>query len=302
MFMWSVTLMIVGGLSFVLPLLGRQFVLVSALGLTGAGSTAIGLVLFVIGLLLFIAANKAPVASVQPQRPLSDPRSRSATGVAPAPVSRAVIPSTSGAAAATPTVKGRFALGGSDYADPYDFGLGLVRNSLDSSERIVIGMIGAGEMPSQQAIKAHESSVQLHSLALISAVYYICANKASGADKHALTMLATGLVDGFAAIFDSGASSESARQNALAIYGLMQDYATSLDSELDSLDPTAVGNNPFDMGPTAQFLIQNIAGQCGIQDALAESYLERMMLEKIARDCGILALLKVLTDQRLTYS
>ena len=57
MFSWGIVLMVVGGLSFVLPIFGRQFIIVSALGLTGIGSAMAGIVLFVIGILLFNAAR-----------------------------------------------------------------------------------------------------------------------------------------------------------------------------------------------------------------------------------------------------
>lgn len=254
------------------------------------------------GLLLFTAANKTPVAPARPPRPPGEARSPPTAGAAPSLASSTVRQPANTTPTTAPTGEGRFALGGSDYTDSYEFGLGLVRGSLDSSLRIVAGMIGTAEMPSQKAIKAQKGPVQLHALALISATYYLCANKVSATDKHALTRVATGLVDGFAAIFDPSASSESARRNALSIYGLVQDYTNSLANELDSLDPNTVGDNPFDMGPTARLVVHNIAGQCGIQEALAESHLERVMLEKIARDCGILALLKVLADGRVTYA
>jgi hypothetical protein len=45
-------LLVVGGLSFVLPIFDRQFILVTLLGLTGAGSAAVGLILMAIGIVL----------------------------------------------------------------------------------------------------------------------------------------------------------------------------------------------------------------------------------------------------------
>jgi hypothetical protein len=299
MYMWGVMLMIVGGLSFVLPLFGRQFLLVSALGLTGAAPILVGVTLFVVGLLLYTAAKKTPVAPARPARPpAAAPRSPAAV---PAQATAATNLIQTAAAPAT-SDSGRFALGGSDYTDPYDFGLGLVRGSVDGSQKMVGGMIGSAEMPSQLAIKSNHGPVQLHALALISATYYLCANKVSSTDRHALTRLATGLVDGFAAIFDSEARSESAQRNALSIYDLVKDYAQSLSDELNSLDPKTVGDDPFDMGATARLLVHNIAGQCGIQEALTASHLERLMLERIGRDCGILAVVKVLSEQGVTYS
>jgi hypothetical protein len=197
---------------------------------------------------------------------------------------------------------GRFALEDSGFMDAYDFGLGLVPSCLRSSQEIVVGMIGAEELPSQRAIKANEGPVQLHALALVLSVYYFCTNRASEVDKDALGKVAMGMVDGLAAIFSPQPATESARRNALSVYELVKDYTTALAEELSSIDPETVGDNPLDMGSTARLVVHNIGGQCGIQENLAESHLERLMLEKIARDCGILAMMKVLASGRVSYS
>jgi len=72
-FIWGVTLMFVGALSFVLPLAGRQFVLVSALGLTGANSVLVGIVVFAIGLVLFLSADKAHSGTAPRADPSNSP-------------------------------------------------------------------------------------------------------------------------------------------------------------------------------------------------------------------------------------
>ncbi|MDH0142393.1 tetratricopeptide repeat protein [Aquipseudomonas alcaligenes] len=63
---WGLTLMIVGGLSFILPMFGRQFILVTALGLTGAGAFLSGIILFIIGLALYIISQNKEEASSHP--------------------------------------------------------------------------------------------------------------------------------------------------------------------------------------------------------------------------------------------
>ena len=55
---WGIALMVIGALSFVLPLFGRQFIVVNLLGLTGMGSAIAGIILFIIGVLLFNKARK----------------------------------------------------------------------------------------------------------------------------------------------------------------------------------------------------------------------------------------------------
>lgn len=64
---WGIGLMAIGGFSFVLPLLNRQFILISLLGFTGVGSTVAGAVLFVAGALLFWLALKAENKANSPQ-------------------------------------------------------------------------------------------------------------------------------------------------------------------------------------------------------------------------------------------
>jgi hypothetical protein len=299
MFVWGLTLMAVGGLSFVLPMFGRQFILVSALGLTGAGSAAIGVVLFIVGFFLFFCA-KGP--SSRSTNSPADALAHSATHRAPSLESSVEEKSKIADSDAAATTEGRFALNGGEYGDPYEFGLGVVSGSLDTSRNIVNSLVGSEKMASQRAIKAQEGQVQLHALALVSAIYYVCANIASSADKHALTRLAEGMVDGFASIFAPAASGESARNNALSIYSLVQDYAQSLAKEMSLGGEDADREDPFDMGPTARLFVHNIAGQCGIQADLAASQGERMMLESIARNCGIFMLLTLLTRNSLTYA
>ena len=55
---WGISLIAIGGLSFLLPLLGRQFILVSLVGLTGTGSVFAGLILICIGGLLLYIGKK----------------------------------------------------------------------------------------------------------------------------------------------------------------------------------------------------------------------------------------------------
>lgn len=55
---WGITLMAVGFLSFILPIFGRQFAIVTLFGLTGAGSAVAGVIFFAIGLVLFLQAIK----------------------------------------------------------------------------------------------------------------------------------------------------------------------------------------------------------------------------------------------------
>ena len=75
MLKWGVVFMAVGCLSFLLPIFGRQFGVVTLFGFTGMGSAGAGIVFFAVGLLLFIIARKreshnlaSQIAALQQQR------------------------------------------------------------------------------------------------------------------------------------------------------------------------------------------------------------------------------------------
>lgn len=62
----AITLIAVGGLSFLLPLIGRQFILVTLFGLTGAGSAAAGFVILLVGIILLVVARNKVDSGSQP--------------------------------------------------------------------------------------------------------------------------------------------------------------------------------------------------------------------------------------------
>lgn len=72
---WGIALMIVGFFSFILPVFGRQFALVTLFGLTGVGSAAAGVIFFIIGFVLFSQAMKKEKEGTIPvhQMPVSEP-------------------------------------------------------------------------------------------------------------------------------------------------------------------------------------------------------------------------------------
>lgn len=58
MYQWGAILIAIGALSFLLPLFGRQFILVSLLGVSGVGSAAAGFLLVVVGVFLLATAKR----------------------------------------------------------------------------------------------------------------------------------------------------------------------------------------------------------------------------------------------------
>jgi len=290
--------MVVGGLSFVLPIFGRQFIIVSALGLTGMGSAVAGIILFVIGVLLFNAAKKKEL--------LEHPTPRSPNFDIRQPIPASSSKATGSNNEASPQLAKNsvpcFKISSGECLDPHSFGVFAVKTGIEDSQQAVDEMIGAGELPVQQSIRSKEGAVQLHLLALIVGVLYVCANKLSSSNRQVLTEVASGLSDGFTTLFTDENGKLLNPNNPRSLYGLFQDYAGALADELNDIDPEAIGSNPLDMGATARLVVANIGGQCEMQAMLAESPLERVMLEKIAATYGVSLLSRLLLAKQISYS
>lgn len=186
--------------------------------------------------------------------------------------------------------------------DPHSFGLFAVKTAIEDSQQAVDEMIGTGELPSQQSIRSKNGAVQLHLVALIAGVLYVCANKLSASNKQVLTEVASGLSDGFSALFSDENGKLSNPNNPRSLYELFEDYAGSLADELNDIDPETLGSDPLDMGATARLVVENIGGQCGVQRNLENSPLERVMLEKIAATYGASFLIRLLLEKHISYS
>lgn len=301
MFGWGITLMAVGGLSFVLPIFGRQFIVVSALGLTGMGSAMAGIVLFAIGVMLFNAAKKEE--ETERARFFSNHDVQKAT-VTPAP-SAASTKASQPQESTSPKAESKtphFTLPNGQAIDPHTFGVVAAKIGIEHSEQAVDSMIGNAELPTQRAIGSRKGAVQLHVLALITGAHYVCAYKLANGNKQVLSEVGQGISDGFVALFSDESGKLSNPNNPHSLYELFQDYAKALAHELDSTNSETLGADPFDMGSTARLVVQNIGGQCEIQDVLANSPLERMMLEKIAATYGEALLIRLLLEKQFSYS
>jgi hypothetical protein len=298
MFSWGVTLMVVGGLSFVLPIFGRQFIVVSALGLTGMGSAVAGIILFVIGILLFNAAKKKELQEHPALRTTNydiHQTMPTSSGKANGSINKASPPLTESRAPC-------FKMGSGEHLDPYSFGVFAVKTGIEDSQQAVDEMIGTGELPGQQSIRSNKGAVQLHLLALIVGVLYVCASKLSSSNKQVLTEVGSGLSDGFTALFSDESGKLSNPNNPRTLYGLFEDYAGSLANELNNIGSETLGSNPFDMGATARLVVENIGGQCDIQAILTGSPLERIVLEQIASSYGVSLLIRLQLEKQICYS
>lgn len=158
MFSWGIVLMVVGGFSFILPIFGRQFIIVSALGLTGIGSAMAGIVLFVIGILLFNAARNKE----SPEHPIPRSANYDVPQLIPASSSKA----TERVNVASPPLAQNnapsFNMGNGESIEPHTYGLIAVKIGIADSQQAVDEMIGAGELPGQQSIRSKMGTVQLH--------------------------------------------------------------------------------------------------------------------------------------------
>lgn len=301
MYSWGLVLMVVGGLSFVLPIFGRQFIIVAALGLTGMGSAVAGIVLFAVGLMLFNTAKRNEIA--ERARQFADFGVKK-PAVAPAPL--AVSDNTKPAnESASPQGGGRtphFTLPNGESIDPHSFGVFAVKTAIEDSQQAVEAMIGTGESPGQQSIRSKKGAVQLHLVALIAGVLYVCAYVLTASDKQVLTAVASGLSDGFTALFSDESGKLSNPNNPRSLYGLFEDYSGSLADELNSIDAETLGTDSMDLGATARLVVENISGQCEMRGILSGSLLERVMLERVASTYGASLLLRLLLAKQIGFS
>lgn len=292
MLRWGITLMAVGGLSFVLPLFGRQFIIVSALGLTGMGSGLAGIGLFVVGLMLFNSARKKESQEFE-HRHATKGASRE-PAIADSAVRKHGAENSSNyeaAAIRSSNTHHVFRFADGEALSPHLYGIKSIKFSLEGSEKAIEEIIGSKESKVQQEISAKRGPVQLHLLALQAAVFYVCADQLSSSKRDVLTDVAGGIAEGFTAVMGEYGS---------AIYDLFQDYAYSLAKELKEN-----GNdnpNPFDMGATANLVANNISGQCDINKLLADNQLEKLRIEEIASRSGIKLLVMRLLDGGITYT
>lgn len=300
-----------GGVSLVLG------VIVGAI-LYGAGVVPVG-ILIVVGISMIAAIFRGIFSSENDVGSSAKPRSSGASqnissfpesvnskiSINSAAIHSPVLESKVATAADGPNtmsmVEGKFSVEGGGFHDPYRFGVSLIPGALEVSKKMVDGMVGSETTQVQKLIMSSRAQVQLHSLALICAVYYFCASHASGSSRPALTRLAMGLQDGFAAIFDPEVKSNSALDNAHEIYELVKSYCQTLAREVNSNNKIGGNENPFDMGDTARFFVDNIAIQCGIEKLLEASPGERLMLGMIARDFGVFALVRMLKQKQIIY-
>ncbi len=225
--------MLVGGLSFILPMFGRQFIVVSALGLTGMGSAMAGVVLFVVGIFLFNAARKKDeiedsshhLSSSEIHPLVFAPASTTASGATESIKSKSPPPKQN----RTPCFK----TGGGGSIEPHAFGLIAVKIGISSSQEAVEELIGTAKLDGQRLIRSNRSSVQLHLLALAAGAYYVYANKLCSSDKKILIEVAQGLSDGFTALYTDKNGRLLNANNPRSLYELFESYAGVLAHELE---------------------------------------------------------------------
>lgn len=288
MFGWGIAFMVIGGLSFVLPMFGRQFILVSAIGLTGVGSAFAGIILFLAGIALFVAAGKvqrSESADVnrfgeRPRQPMN--ATSAATKVLPICEAEEV-PLHSG-----------FYLNNEGPIAPFNYGFEAVKQALEASSKKLKEIAESCHSVVKEKIVANQGPVQLHLIALHVAAWYVCAQRCCSADRLVLTDVGSGISSGMAAIFSKDGTATELSQ---FMYELFKEYSQSLFTEINHPNT----DNPFDQGVTADLVTKYLGKQLGIEELLQKSSLEKTHMFLIIYASGIPLLRYLLLEKRVEY-
>lgn len=173
---------------------------------------------------------------------------------------------------------------------PLEYGIKAIKISLDGSEIAVNQIVGSIESRIQKEISTSRGAVQLHFMALQAAAFYVCANTLTSSNRNVLTDVSRGVADGFTAVMGEYHSDN--------LYDIFNDYAHSLAKELALND----FENFMNMGETANLVVNNISGQCNLDNILADNPIEKLRIGDIARFNGIRLLLTLLTNKDITYN
>ncbi|PKO84519.1 MAG: hypothetical protein CVU17_02690 [Betaproteobacteria bacterium HGW-Betaproteobacteria-11] len=179
------------------------------------------------------------------------------------------------------------------------FGLFCVKNAMEDSRNATLELLGNSESEMQRRLADFAGPIQLHLLALKTAVLYTCGRQVCADGDQALDEMTVGILDGFVAILGGKESKLANENNVRSLYGLFSDYAASLAQELNDIGWDSLkSTNRFDKGATSAFVVRNIAGQCGVTALLDNQPSERLRLETIVARIGM-GLLLVLTLRKV---
>jgi hypothetical protein len=294
---WGISLMVVGALSFALPLMGRQFLLVSLVGLTGIGSVVAGLVLFIVGVMLFFAGGggrffgSSELTVVDPRDKKPDRISTSGQPI----VAKAASPTHLPTGGNRPAGEGSFRIGTNAPLQPVAFAATATNLALEGSEEAMNELVSTNAGTSEE-FRSKIGAARFHFLALHAAVYYVCAERVCSSDVRVMEKVGNGLATSFAFVFDK--DGDTANGMAEQMYGLFQTYAASLLQEL----LVGPGDNPFSLGATAELLASNVAVQCDINLAAAEKAVDKLRVEMVCANHGIKLLMTYLATKHIVFA
>lgn len=288
MFGWGIALMAVGGLSFVLPMFGRQFILISEVGLTGVGSAFAGIVVFLAGLALFIAAGKKKKSNPAEFNQFGERHRRpmragfSATNVQAIHAVEEV------------PLHGSFYLNSEGPIAPFNYGLEAVKQALEATSKKLKEIAESCHSVVEEKIVANQGPFQLHLIALYVAAWYVCAQRCCSSDRLVLTDVVSGISSAMAAIFSKDGTATELSQ---FMYELFKEYSQSLSTEFDHADP----NKPFDLSVTANLVTEYLGKQLGIDEFLQQNPLEKALMLFFSYAFGIRLLQQLYLEKRVAY-
>lgn len=173
----------------------------------------------------------------------------------------------------------------------------FVKNIIESEslEHAANELASQGDEQTRRNMQEHVFGIKMHIIALQCANYFVLANILTNNNNSALQTIWDGFETSIASIFDPNANRH--HPMVAQICGLMDDYRKVLWSDItqpqeeDFLSPSRCG----------KVFAQNIAGQCGIGDAININHLERIRLETVGNGLGPRILYSLMESKLLEY-
>jgi len=193
------------------------------------------------------------------------------------------------------TANGVFFVGNGGPLTPEQFGIMAVKSAIDDTIKDAGEIVGNDETEFRTALAAKSESVHLHLIALQAAALYVYVARYLAAPREVLGEIYQGINTGFEKVLVNGDGSAVDKNRADFLELALRCYSHSLYDEL-SAKQEDIGFN-LDRGATASIFSESIAKLCGVQ----ASPIDKMFMEQIAANNGIIYLLELGKSQYITY-
>lgn len=199
-----------------------------------------------------------------------------------------------------------FILGDGTHLTPEQYGFMAVKSAIDDTIKDAGEIVGNNETEFRRGIAAKAEGVHLHLIALQTAVLYVYAAKFLAVPREILSEIYQGINTGLnnLLINNDGSLVGKDRPEFLdTLERAFRLYGQSLSDELNERSNSSEYDGNFmNIGSTASLFSEAIARLCGVQAQLQASPIDKMLIEQIAAQNGIVYLLKLGDAKHITYN